>query len=280
MLKSQKQRSTDVDLSRDNPLNVAITTRDSNTIEMVRAAISHRNVLLAYQPVMRADRSGMVAFYEGLVRVLDDTGRIIPAKDFILTVENSETGRELDVIALTQGLQALHQHPSLRLSINMSARSIGYLKWMRVLNRWLDKDTTLGERLILEITESSAIMVPELVIDFMSRLQHRGICFAMDDFGAGHTAIRYFKDFFFDIVKIDGQFIKGISSNSDNRAVTAALVSIARHFDMLTVAEFVENAEDESVLIELGVDCLQGYHYGAATTRPSFLQKRQKRASA
>jgi EAL domain-containing protein (putative c-di-GMP-specific phosphodiesterase class I) len=104
----------------------------------------------------------------------------------------------------------------------------------------------------------------------MDRLQIRGICFAIDDFGAGYTALRYLKDFYFDMIKIDGQFIMGIAEDHDNQVVVAAIVSIARHFDMLTVAEFVENQEDAAMLTKLGVDCLQGYHFAAATTTPDW----------
>ena len=146
------------------------------------------------------------------------------------------------------------------------------------MRRFLSNDKTLGERLILEITESSAMQAPEIVVDFMEDLQMRGICFALDDFGAGHTAIRYFKDFFFDVLKIDGQFIRGIANDPDNRALTAALLSIARHFDMKTVAECIENPEDAAVLSEMGVDCLQGYYFAAPTTRPSWLHSVSKRA--
>ncbi len=147
------------------------------------------------------------------------------------------------------------------------------------MRRFLNRDKTLGERLILEITESSAMMVPELVKDFMENLQDQGVCFAMDDFGAGHTAIRYFKEFYFDVLKIDGQFIKGIAKDPDNQALTAALISIAGHFDMMTVAESVENAEDAALLAHMGVDCLQGYYFAAPTTRPSWLQQKTKRAA-
>ncbi|MEO9651047.1 MAG: EAL domain-containing protein [Roseobacter sp.] len=256
----------------DNPLNFALTSRDQKTIDMVAAAIRHKQVLLAFQPVMQARDLNKVAFHEGLIRVLDETGRVIPAGVFMDTIENSELGRELDTLALAKGLRALHENPELRLSINMSARSVGYQPWNRTLDRWLKKNEMIGERLILEITESSALMVPELVVDFMDRLQMKGICFAMDDFGAGYTALRYFKDFCFDVIKIDGQFIQGISKDADNRAMTAALISIAKHFDMMTVAEFVENKEDAEVLVELGVDCLQGFHFAAATTRPTWMR--------
>jgi EAL domain-containing protein (putative c-di-GMP-specific phosphodiesterase class I) len=145
----------------------------------------------------------------------------------------------------------------------MSARSIGYPEWLTTLERGLRSDPTIGERLILEITESSAIEMPDLVVDFMADMQERGICFALDDFGAGYTAFRYLKDFYFDIIKIDGEFIRGISQNPDNQVLTQALVSIAQHFDMFTVAESVETAEDARLLVEMGVDCLQGYFFGA-----------------
>lgn len=269
----------DIPPGGDSPLNHAVTQRDASTLEMVREAVAHRQTLLAFQPVMRASDPTRIAFHEGLIRLLDPTGRVIPAKDFMPVIENTETGRQVDVLALRLGLNALHSHPGLRLSINMSARSIWYQEWNRVLRHWLSRDATLGERLILEITESSAMMVPELVANFMDQLQPYGICFAMDDFGAGQTAIRYFKDFYFDILKLDGQFIRGIATNPDNRALTAALMSIATHFDMLTVAECVENAADAAVLTEMGIDCLQGYHYAAPTTRPDWFDLGHARAT-
>lgn len=262
----------DVAPGSDNPLNFALTKRDQRTIDMVAAAVRQKQVLLAYQPIMQARDQSKVAFYEGLIRVLDETGRVIPAGAFMEAIENLELGRQLDTLALDEGLRALHENSELRLSINMSARSIGYEPWNRVLDKWLKQNELIGERLILEITESSAMGVPELVVDFMDRLQLRGICFAMDDFGAGYTALRYFKEFCFDVIKIDGQFIKGIADDPDNQAMTSAMISIAKHFDMLTVAEFVECEADAQKLVSLGVDCLQGYHFAAATTRPAWLR--------
>lgn len=240
---------------------------------MVEDAVTHNQTLLAYQPIMRADDQSQIAFYEGLIRVPDATGRIIPAKDFMPLVEDSELGRQIDTAALRMGLRALQVTPGLRLSINMSARSIGYKAWGQTLRRFLNKDPTLGERLILEITESSAMTVPELVVNLMEEWQPHGLCFGMDQFGAGYTAIRYFKKFFFDILKIDGQFISGVAHNPDNRAIVGALISIAHHFDMLTVAERVETAEDAACLTRMGVDCLQGYYFAAPTVQPDWLRK-------
>ena len=262
-----------------NPLAAAIAEADRATLSMVREAIDSRRLRLAYQPVVLARDPARVAFHEGLIRVLEPSGRIIPARDFMSAVEAHEIGREIDCAALEFGLATLARQPQLRISINMSARSIGYPRWLRVLHRGLALGPTVGERLILEITENSAMLVPELVIAFMEEVQARGVAFALDDFGAGYTAIRYFKDFFFDILKIDGQFVRGIQGNPDNQVVTAALLSIGKHFEMFTVAEAVETVEEAEYLRGIGVDCLQGFLFGAATVKPPWtLQQARKSA--
>jgi len=262
----------------DSPLNAAVVQRDGSTMDMVEEAVKHNNCMLAYQSVMQAQPPHGVAFYEGFIRVLDATGRVIPAREFMPLVEDREIGRELDCLALEHGLRALTKNMDIRLSINMSARSIGYSRWSRVLERFLKKDKNLGERLVLEITEGSAMSMPEVVVDFMGRMQAHGIAFALDDFGASNLAFRYFRDFFFDAVKIDGQFIRGVHSNYDNQCLTRALVSVAKEFDMLTIAESVETREDAEFLVSIGIDCLQGYLFSAPTVRPPWIEEMAQRA--
>ncbi|SMX45401.1 EAL domain-containing protein [Actibacterium lipolyticum] len=264
----------------DSPLSAAVSARDRDTLSMVRHALHHRNVALAFQPVISTNEETTPAFYEGLIRVLDETGRVIPAKDFIGVVETTELGRIVDCVALELGLSTLADQPGLRLAINMSARSIGYQRWMQTLNHGLAQDPTIAERLILEITERSAMQMPELVTVFMKELQHRGIAFALDDFGAGFTAFRYLKEFYFDILKIDGQFIRGIADNPDNQVLTNALISIGQHFDMFTVAESVESAADAKFLKDSGIDCMQGYFFGAPSLKPHWnLPLRQQKTA-
>ncbi|MCA0204079.1 MAG: EAL domain-containing protein [Proteobacteria bacterium] len=258
----------------DSPLSVADRMRQQDTIDMVRRALDEKRAMLAYQPVVQARMTNRAAFYEAYIRILDDKGRVIPARDFMGAVETHEIGRRIDCLALELGLAALAQEHSIRLSVNMSARSIGYPQWLATLERGLRADPTIAERLILEITEGSAMLMPDLVTVFMADMQSRGICFALDDFGAGYTAFRYLKDFYFDIIKIDGQFIRGIAHDPDNQVLAAALVSIARHFDMFTVAESVENEEDARYLIDIGFDCLQGYFYGIPSTEAPWLTSR------
>lgn len=280
MGRSLKHVRADIPADHYDPLSFAASSRDRSVTDMVNQAVRHKQVMLAYQAVVPAGNQSRPAFYEGLIRVLDETGRIIPAREFIDAIETTETGRVIDCLALEKGMHALSKYPDLRLAINMSARSIGYSRWMRTLKRGLGKDPTVGERLILEITETSAMMVPELVTGFMSELQSKGISFALDDFGAGFTSFRYLKDFYFDILKIDGQFIRGIADNPDNQILTAALATIAEQFDMISVAESVEQPRDAAFLTAMGIDCLQGYYFGAPTVRPPWLETRENRESA
>ncbi|SEK65988.1 EAL domain, c-di-GMP-specific phosphodiesterase class I (or its enzymatically inactive variant) [Roseovarius azorensis] len=276
----QNRKWADIPAGQDNPLSFAVSARDRSVVDMVRQAVEHKQVMLAYQAVVPAGQQDRPAFYEGLIRVLDETGRVIPARDFINIVEVTETGRIIDCLALEKGLKTLSDYPDLRLAINMSARSIGYARWLRILKRGLAQDPTIAERLILEITENSAMLVPEIVTGFMKELQRQGISFALDDFGAGYTSFRFLRDFFFDIVKIDGQFIRGVATDADNQVLTAALLAIGRQFDMITVAESVEKPEDAAYLAALGIDCLQGYYFGAPTVRPPWLDNTLAHASA
>lgn len=263
-----------------SPLAEAVHRREKGTLTTVAEALRHRQAVLAYQPVLQAGTPHQLAFYEGLIRIRDEAGRIVPARDFMSAVESHEIGREIDCTTLDLGLETLALNPSIRLSLNMSARSIGYPKWFAVLERHLAQNPTLGERLMLEISEQSAMPMPELVIDFMLRLQPQGIAFALDNFGSGATSFSAMRDFFFDAAKIDGQFAQGLHANPDNQAVVRALIAVARQFDMLIIAEHVEELEDAELLAELGVDCLQGYLFGAPSLRPPWGETQPRQQSA
>jgi len=269
-----------VDAGEESPLDFAVQSRDRNTLSMVRQALDRGDTVLAYQPVVQAASPGSVAFYEGLIRILDETGRVIPARDFMGAVETQDIGREIDCAALRAGLRALTNNPTLRPSVNMSARSIGYPKWKQILNRAISGNAQVAERLILEITESSAMQMPELVTTFMGELQEKGVTFALDDFGAGYTAFRYLREFYFDIVKIDGQFVRNVHRDPNNQVLMDALISIAAHFDMFTVAETVEDGNEANWLAAAGIDCLQGFFFGAPSLTPPWLAQKTGKAAS
>lgn len=257
-----------------DPLTLAVEERDQNIIDQVAAALREERVALAFQPIVPAANPARPSFYEGLMRIFDETGRAIPARQFMGQVENHRLGREIDTLALKMAMKTLRDRPKLRLSINLSAQTIEHAEWSAELNRSLAIDDSLAPRLILEITERSAIEMPEMVAEFMTELQARQISFAIDDFGSGYTSMRYLKDLYFDLLKIDGEFVRGIATSPDNAALVSAIVSIAQHFNMLTVAESVETADDAWRLGEIGVDCLQGYFFGAPSLKPRWQRVR------
>lgn len=254
----------------ESPLGAAVTSRDSRTLDMVREAVRHKQVLLAFQPVVAATPPNKPVFHEALIRVLDETGRIIPAKDFMSAVEEDELGRMLDCLALEKSLAALTKTPELRLSVNMSARSIGYPRWKETLTRGLSRRADISGRLILELSEASVLHVPELVRGFMDDLQPRGIAFAIDDFGARQGALRTFKDFFFDMLKLDGSLIRDVQSDIESQAIAGGTAAIARSLGMVTVAGRVEHPEAARMLASLGIDCFQGFLFGAPTISPPW----------
>ena len=245
-----------------NPLNYAMASRDADVMNLVEDALDAGRARLAYHPIVTADDQPRVAFYEGLVRLMDDAGRILPAAHFMPTVEETKFGRQIDCITLALALNTLKMNPQIRLSVNLSARSIGDGEWRRILDDGLRHRDNLGDRLIFEISETSAMMLHENVIRFMAEMQPKGVAFALDGFGAGMTAFRYLKEFLFDLVKIDKSFIKDIHNDPDNQVLAEALVTVAHQFEMFAIADGIEAEEEAQFLRGIGVDGLQGYHFG------------------
>jgi len=250
-----------------DPFQAAMGSWDDDVLNLVKEALAVRRTRLAFQPIVLANDTGTIAFHEGLIRVLDSTGRVIPAAHFMPVISETELGREVDCVTLALAFDLLRQNAEQRLSINVSARSLGDGKWRDILRDGLAAPGALGERLIFEISESSAMQLHEVVIRFMAEVQPKGISFALDGFGAGMTAFRHLKDFFFDLVKIDKGFVNNIGRTPDNQVMAEALITVAHQFEMFVVADGVETQEDATFVSQLGADCLQGYHIGVPTLK-------------
>ena len=167
-------------------------------------------------------------------------------------------------------LDELRRTPELRLSVNMSARSIGYDPWRRLLREGLDGPDAPGTRLILEISEPSAMQVPELTLGFMREARARGVTFALDHLGAGPTSFRHLRAFTFDVLKIDGTLVRGCDADADAQCLIEIMVSLGMHLDAHVVAQGVERRGEAAFLVKAGVDAMQGWHYGEARMRPDW----------
>ncbi|MFT7107786.1 MAG: EAL domain-containing protein (putative c-di-GMP-specific phosphodiesterase class I) [Yoonia sp.] len=106
------------------------------------------------------------------------------------------------------------------------------------------------------------MLLHENVIRVMTKMQPRGVGFAFDGFGAAFTAFCYLKDFYFDLVKIDKSFVRGIDRDSDNLFLAEALITVVHQFEMFAVADGVETAAEAAFHSSIEADCLQGYHFG------------------
>ena len=230
-----------------NPLSTAVAKRYSNVLETVRDALKYGRKALAFQPVIQAGAPQNILFCKGLIRISDPAGRHIPARDFIAEVENNELERLIDCATLQLGLATLAEQPDVRLSVNMSAQSIGYPKWVRTLEEGLQRSPNLATNLILEMTENSVMAAPEVARYFMNDMQKLGLCFALDNFGAGQTSLVQLRDFYFDIIKMDGQLSKDLVRSADNQALIQAVIGIAGSFEMFCVAQNIETASDANV---------------------------------
>ena len=248
----------------DIPAVESDTLRDCETRRVLDALRDDR-LRLYYQPIVRSDTDEIVAFYEGLARIIMDDGTVIAAGRFMPFVDNTPLGMAVDRKALALAIQTLTTHPEIRLSVNMSVQSMTDPLWLECLEA---ADAEICGRLIIEVTEGAAMSDVEMTTAFMHRARRKGCSFALDDFGTGSTSFRYFKDFQFDIVKIDGLFIRDLPQDEANRVLVKALVSISQHFDMFTVAEFIETEGEADIAAELGVDCLQGYLIGKPAEQP------------
>lgn len=278
-MKEPKSSKFDRDPTLASPLAAAISAQDRETLAMVATALKDRRMRLAFQPVVYAADPTIIGFFEGFIRLLNLRDQVIPARDFMPAVEQQQLGREIDCAALQLGLMAMQRNPQIRVSINMSARSVGYRPWVEMLRRALVDSPKLGSNLILEINETSALQVPDVLKPFMSEMREHGVVFALDDFGAGTTSLRLLQEMGFEIAKIDGSLVKHVDRFPANQAVAKAAIAMAQELGMYVVAEAVETEGEANWLREAGAGCLQGYLFGPPTVTPDFRAFRHGRPS-
>jgi EAL domain-containing protein (putative c-di-GMP-specific phosphodiesterase class I) len=269
-MKDAKRSKFDIDPSVASPLNAAISAQDRETLKTVAGALRDRRMRLAYQPVVYAADPSVIGFFEGYIRLLNLRDQVIPARDFMGAVEETQLGREIDCAALQMGLMTLQRNPQIRVSINMSARSVGYQPWNTILRKALNAAPRLGYSLILEINSTSAMQMPDVLKPFMEEMRDHGIVFALDDFGSGPLSLGLLREMRFEIAKIDGSLAREIDTSKDRQVIVRAAIALAEEMGMYVVAEAVETEGEANWLREAGVGCLQGYLFGAPTVTPDF----------
>lgn len=279
-MKEPKTSKFDRDPALASPLDAAISAQDRETLAMVASVLQDRRMRLAFQPVVYAADPAVIGFFEGFIRLLNLRDQVIPARDFMAAVERQQLGRDIDCAALQLGIMAMQRNPQIRVSINMSARSVGYRPWIDILRRALQETPRLGASLILEINEASALQVPDVLKPFMAEMREQGIVFALDDFGAGMTSLRLLQELGFEIAKLDGSLVKHVDRLPEGQTVARTAIAMAEELGMYVVAEAVETEGEATWLRDAGVGCLQGYLFGPPTVTPDFRAFRHGRPDA
>lgn len=228
------------------------------------AALNDRRVALAFQPIVGAiDRRA--ASYEALLRVKRPDGTLLPTGTVAPLAEKLGLVRLLDARVLELAVAELASAPDLRLSVNVSPTTAMDHGWLRLLEAQLKASPGTAERLMVEITETSAIADIDETRRFVARVKGLGARVAIDDFGAGYTSFRNLRTLNVDCVKIDGAYVENFHKSDDDRHFVTALLGLAQHMKLTTVAEWVPTEAVALELAALGCDYFQSLHTGPAS---------------
>ncbi|HIK36612.1 MAG: EAL domain-containing protein [Geminocystis sp.] len=240
-------------------------------------AMNNRQFFLSYQPQLDL-KTNRIEGVEVLLRWQHPILGIVSPSQFIPLAE--ETGLIISIgeWVLKQACETGKKwlqcgYPPLTLSVNVSAKQFQTDDFANKLKTILEETQFPPDYLELEITESILLQDVQQVEKTLSQLAEIGVKLSLDDFGTGYSSFGYLKKFPFDSIKIDKSFVDGLCDNKQDRALVAAIITLARGYGMKVVAEGVETENQKRVLEELDCDVIQGYLVGKPLTEEELLER-------
>jgi diguanylate cyclase (GGDEF)-like protein/PAS domain S-box-containing protein len=224
-----------------------------------------QDFVLHYQPQVDL-RSGKVFAVEALIRWRHERlGLVQPAK-FIPLAEESGLIVQIGAWALREACRqtkAWHDagEPLISMSVNVSARQFREDRIVGDVAAALRESGLEPKYLELELTESLIMQDVDRAIETMKRLRALGVRLSIDDFGTGYSSLSALKRFPVERLKIDKSFIQDLTKDEDDRAVTAAIISLGQKLNLRVIAEGVENEAQIAFLRKNHCDELQGFHF-------------------
>jgi EAL domain-containing protein (putative c-di-GMP-specific phosphodiesterase class I) len=230
----------------------------------LRVALERNEFVLHYQPVVDL-RSRTITAVEALVRwehplglrmpdtfipVAEATGLIVPLGEWVL-----EQACHQGALWASEGLDV-------HVAVNLSARQIGHPGVVASIEKAIHDSGMNAERLMTEVTESSVLEDVELARTVFAKIRALGATVAIDDFGTGYSSLVYLKRYKIGALKVDRQFVAGLGVNSEDDAIIASVISLARGVGAVCIAEGVETIEQYTALRNLGCEFAQGYLFG------------------
>ena len=233
----------------------------------LRRALDKEQLKLFYQPLINL-KSGEVAGFEALARWHhDDRGEISPS-EFIPVAEESGLILQLGRWAMDRAARTLADWDKqtgetlpLYVGVNLSAIQVARDDIAKMVEGALKATGLTGDRMTLELTESSIVQDPARATRVFEALKALDATVAMDDFGTGYSSLAYLQRLPIDVLKIDKSFVSGMMVDPDAVAIVRAVLSLAEALGMSTTAEGIETVELATTLATLGCASGQGYYF-------------------
>lgn len=260
---------------REDALSTKQMLARLNWNERIEDALESDLLRLHFQGVFHCG-SGALSHVEALVRMVDrdDPTRVVMPGSFIPVAEKTGKILDIDRWVITACTATLARFPGVSaIALNVSGRSLNEPTLPRFITDALKNAGLDPRRLIVELTETSAVSDLHDAQRFIDSMRGNGVRVCLDDFGSGFSSFAYLKHLDVDMLKIDGQFIRDLPNDRDNQVFVKAIVDVARGLKKLTVAECVEDAGTLEMLRGLGVDLAQGYYLEEPTAQHPSLKK-------
>ncbi len=239
----------------------------------LRQALEHNEFILHFQPQICLS-TGRISGVEALVRWQHpDKGLLYPGV-FIQQAEDSGLILPLGAWVIKQACLQLDQlnRPELTLSVNLSTRQLADPNLLQTIQFALTHHGIEPHRLELEITETALMEKMDQAIDILNKIKMLGVTIAIDDFGTGYSSLSQLKNLPVDILKIDREFIKDITTHADHAVITDVIISVGHKLGLTVVAEGIETKEQAAYLTAMDCDMAQGYFFN----RPMDMTALQK----
>jgi len=227
--------------------------------DRLNRAIQEGLLLLHAQPILDLRRN-RITRWELLVRLAEESATLLPAA-FLSKAERLGMIQAIDRWVWEQALQLVRDR-NLCVHVNLSAKTLQDDEAIRSMASALETSRIPPGKLVVEITETAAIVNVAQTLTSIEALRSCGCRLALDDFGVGFSSLYYLKRLPIDFLKIDGTFIRTLPQDSENRHIVRAIADLARGLGRQTVAEWVEDEATLRIVRELGVDYAQGYYIG------------------
>jgi diguanylate cyclase (GGDEF)-like protein/PAS domain S-box-containing protein len=231
----------------------------------LRLALGKKELFLVYQPQMHV-ATGRVTGLEALLRWQHPTLGLVPPDRFIRIAENSglivPIGEWVLRTACSQARKWQEDGlPAVSVAVNVSAVQFRQQGFCELIRSVLHETGLAAQYLELELTESLLLANADVTLSVLRELKSMGLTLAIDDFGTGYSNFTSLRQFGVSKLKIDRSFIRDVATNSDDSAITAAIISMARSLRLKVIAEGVENEAQMSFLRAHNCNEIQGYYF-------------------